>query len=353
MLTIKSHFCNYHVQFVEKLSDVLTSLANQEKIFYLIDKKFYSLYENFFKKLPSSKAIQIEATERQKSFEALQPLVLNLLEAGIKRDNTLVVIGGGITQDIGCFIASVLMRGIKWIFIPTTLLAQADSCIGSKSSINISSYKNMIGTFYPPKEVFIITSLLKTLTDDDFCSGIGEIIKFQLLSEGSGYGELIKEVSIIKENQTLLKKWIERSLDIKKSYIESDEFDQGRRNLLNYGHTFGHAYESATNYEIPHGIAVIMGIITASLLSLRLGMISNDYFNQLKSELMSWCENYFLILKKIKIELVIKAIKHDKKQTSSEINCILTSGLGQMKKTLVSLEDDVVPVIFDFISGIY
>ena len=349
MVIIKSHAHEYKAELFEDLSAGLDSIQKANNIFYLIDRKVYEYYKNILQDLPSDRVIQIDATEKQKSFEALTPLFLTLLDLGLKRDSLLFVIGGGITQDIGCFIASVMMRGIRWEFIPTTLLAQADSCIGSKSSINIGSYKNMLGTFYPPHRILIIPSLLTSLSAEDFCSGLGEVIKFQLLAGGSGYSELMSEINNIKRKPDIIKKWIQRSLEIKKAYIEHDEFDQGERNLLNYGHTFGHAYESATNYKIPHGVAVIMGILTASLLSVRLRKISQEYFNQLKHELIPFCNAYLPELQKVENSMILNAIKRDKKNTAAGINCILTSGLGKMNKVLVSL-DDIAPTVVSFIS---
>ncbi|MGV2387507.1 MAG UNVERIFIED_CONTAM: hypothetical protein LVR29_01675 [Microcystis novacekii LVE1205-3] len=165
------------------------------------------------------------------------------MELGFRKDCTLLVIGGGVIQDIGCFIASVLFRGIKWILIPTTLLAQCDSCIGSKSSINIQNFKNQIGTFYPPHEIILVFSVLKTLPSDEIRSGLGEIIKLNLLVGQSEVKQMKINLQKLSSDFLEIQNLILDALNIKRRYIERDEFDKGVRNILNYGHTFGHAYE--------------------------------------------------------------------------------------------------------------
>ena len=293
----------------------------------------------------------LDASEEQKSYEAIAPVFLALLSKGLKRDGNLVVVGGGAVQDIGCFVATVLARGIRWELVPTTLLAQADSCIGSKSSINIGTFKNQIGTFYSPHRVLLAPSVLSSLPWDDIRSGVGEIIKFQLLSGEAGFHELMGDLARLKEERELLPKWIARSLEIKKAYIEEDEFDRGRRNLLNYGHTFGHAYESATHYGIPHGIAVALGMLTATYVSVQLGMTPRPHFDVLKSALLPWCEPYGHLLRDVKVDDVTLAMRHDKKNTADGVNCILTRGYGQMEKCRVELDTLIAPSLRAFVSS--
>lgn len=264
----------------------------------------------------------------------------------------MVVIGGGVLQDIGCFIASVLFRGITWELIPTTLLAQADSCIGSKSSINIDSYKNQIGTFYPPHRVILVPDVLKSLPWDEIRSGLGEVVKLQLIAGQEGLEELMCDLDGLfpTGDWGVISKWVGRSMAVKKPYIEQDEFDRGIRNILNYGHTFGHAYESATKYAIPHGIAVLLGILTATFLSVRLGLVPASHYEDLKRRLTPWCHPYGGVLLKADREAILKAIKHDKKNTGDAVNCILTRGAGRMEKMKVDFLGDLVPAIGEFIS---
>lgn len=245
MLTVKSFAHNYTVEEFSSLRAALTSIGVGERASYLVDRRFAELHTAELSQIiPTERLVYVDATETNKSFEKLAPIFLQLLQSGLKRDGMIVVVGGGVLQDIGCFIASVLFRGVGWELIPTTLLAQADSCIGSKSSINIDVYKNQIGTFYPPNRVLLPAGVLASLPWDEIRSGLGEVIKLQLLAGEDGFRELMGDLQSFRGEVPVLAKWVTRSMAVKIPFIEADEFDRGIRNLLNYGHTFGHAYES-------------------------------------------------------------------------------------------------------------
>lgn len=344
-----------HAYTVESFSDLdaaLDAVSVPERAHWLVDKAVLKHHEPAFQgRLPESRSVIIEATEENKSYEAIAPVFLALLGKGIRRDGNLVVVGGGVVQDIGCFVATVLSRGIRWELVPTTLLAQADSCIGSKSSINIGSYKNQIGTFYSPHRVLLTSSVLSTLPWDEIRSGIGEIIKFQLLTSEPGFRELIADLGQFSSDPEVVARWIRRSLEIKKSFIEEDEFDRGRRNLLNYGHTFGHAFESATHYGIPHGIAVVLGMLTATYVSVRMGKADRKHFDDIRAALLPWCTPFGDQLTGVSIEDVLSAMRRDKKNTADGVNCILTRGFGQMEKCRVDIDGLVAPALDQLIQA--
>ena len=149
----------------------------------------------------------------------------------------------------------------------------------------------------------------------------------------------------------ILAKWVARSLAVKQPYIEADEFDQGIRNLLNYGHTFGHAYESAAHYAIPHGIGVVLGMLTATYISSRLGLVASAHHAELKALLAPWHEPYGKVLRSVDRDQVFQAIRHDKKNTGDAVNCILTHGFGWMEKRPVDFESQIVPAINNFIGS--
>lgn len=349
-LTIQSGDGDYSVEEFGALGDALRSITAGDRTVYLVDEDFSAIHtRELALALPRERAVHVRATESAKSLEALAPLVCRLLELGIRRDGTIVVIGGGTLQDIGCFIASVLFRGVAWELLPTTLLAQADSCIGSKSSINVGAYKNQVGTFYPPRRVLLVPGVLSTLPWDEIRSGLGEVIKLQLLAGEGGFRALMADLERLQAEPAVLAKWIRRSLEVKKRFIETDEYDQGIRNLLNYGHTFGHAYESATHYAIPHGIAVILGMLTATRISASLGLVPSSHYEELRSLLGPWYQPYQSKLSEASREEIVQAIRMDKKNASNAVNAILTRGFGQMEKRAVDLGADVVPVIRDFI----
>jgi 3-dehydroquinate synthase len=352
MLTIKSLTHDYTVEEFTSLGAALTSIAGGDRAFYLVDRRLAELHITELDPIiPAERVVYVDATEPNKSFERLTPVFLQLLQGGLKRDGVIVVLGGGVLQDIGCFIASVLFRGVRWELVPTTLLAQADSCIGSKSSINIGPYKNQIGTFYPPNRVLLPVGVLATLPRDEIRSGMGEVIKLQLLAGEDGFRELMRDMQDFHGQASILSKWVARSAAVKQPYIEADEFDRGIRNILNYGHTFGHAYESATHYEIPHGIAVILGMLTATFLSTRLGLAPASHYAELKTLLAPWHQPFGIHLQKVSRDDIFQAIKQDKKNTGQTVNCILTRGFGRMEKRPVELELDIMPAVNIFIEN--
>ena len=312
---IQSHTGPYKVIFDN-------NLINDNKIenlgtHYLIDRNVFKLFDNdkLFA-LSHKEVVLIDATEDAKSYKGIEPIITQLLTHNLKRDSVLVAVGGGITQDIACFIATTFMRGIKWTFIPTTLLAQADSCIGSKSSINFGKYKNLLGSFTPPNEIYVCDKFLNSLEDKDFKSGIGEIIKLLLINR-----ELVTPTEITREN---ISEYVYRAMMVKKRYIEEDEFDKGIRNILNYGHCFGHGIESATNFAIPHGIAITMGMNIANKLALDEGLITQDRYDDMHCTLFPVYEKYSRI--QINTKDVFAAMTKDKKNTGSKINLILPVG---------------------------
>lgn len=318
--------------------------------FCLVDSRILELYDAEVRTaLAGCRILAVHASEATKSYASLEPLFLALLEQGLKRDGTLLVIGGGVLQDIGCFIASVLFRGIPWSLVPTTLLAQADSCIGSKSSINLGPYKNQIGTFYPPRAVALTSDVLGTLAWDDMRSGIGEMLKLHLLTSEAEYQHLLTALAGLPRDTAALPASIQRSLRIKQRYIEEDEFDTGVRNLLNYGHTFAHAYESVTHYAIPHGIAVTLGVLTATFVSASLGLVTEGYFAILARELRAWYTPFERTLRDVDPAMLRRALLTDKKATAQGINCILTRGAGAMEKQLVPLDEVLLPAIGDLL----
>jgi 3-dehydroquinate synthase len=350
MLTIKSRVHDYTLEEFTTLPAALGAVSSRERCCFLIDKRFSELHREALAPLvPAERAIYVEATEEAKSLEATPPDFLEVLKRKLKRDGVLVVVGGGVLQDIGCFIASVLFRGIRWELIPTTLLAQCDSCIGSKSSINIGPYKNQLGTFYPPNRILLTPAVLGTLPWDEIRSGLGEVLKLQLLAGEEGFRELMRDLDGFKGQPERLAKWVRRSMEVKKPYIEADEFDRGIRNRLNYGHTFGHAYESATHYGIPHGIGVVLGMLTATYVSSRMGLAPAAHYAELKTLLAPWHQPYGEVLRRVERDAVFTAIRHDKKNTGDAVNCILTHGFGRMEKRAVNFESEVVPGVNNFI----
>jgi len=343
---VHSSIHDYEVSFEDDFRIPLENKIDQGDII-LIDEKVHDLYkENLTSSFNNCKHILITPLEEQKSYLKLSTIIEFLIESDFRKNHKLIAIGGGIVQDIAGFIASNMYRGVKWIFFPTTLLAQCDSCIGGKSSINFGKYKNQLGNFYPPYEIIINLGFLSTLTNLDIRSGLGEMIHFYLVSGEDDFNRIKSEYEASFSDKEVLKSLIHRSLQIKKKIIEIDEFDKKERLLFNYGHSFGHAIESKTNYRIPHGIAVCYGMDIANYLSLKFGYIS-EAIHQSIHELLekNWQE---IKLRSINVDEFIDALKKDKKNVGSRVNVILSHGPGKMFKTELSLNDQIFNYFEDY-----
>ena len=353
-MIIHSKIKSYSVEVVDHVlakRDLLRRKFPARRFFYVIDKTFLKLYQKPLKRLVGNDfVLSIKASEEHKSYVKLSDYYAALIRAGFKKNDVLVTFGGGILQDISGFIASTLYRGVPWVFFPTTLLAQADSCIGSKTSINFKDSKNLIGTFYPPDYIFIDTGLCASLKDTDFYSGVGEIIKFHLLSDRRGFTLLKKFVGAKDLRKSpYFNAIIQSTLAIKKSYFEKDEFDTGRRNLLNYGHTFGHALESASNFAISHGQAVVAGMGIANRLSLKRKLMKPQTYHSWEGILQKFYPRFRL--KSIESEKLIHYMKMDKKRTTSDLTAILASDLGRHQKVHDVKEKEVKEVYARFVAA--
>lgn len=323
-MIIQSHKGPYQVSFNPQF------LANSAKItkddcHYLVDARVATLYRKQLEnRLVRERTIFIDALEYNKSLQAIIPVIEKLVAARIRRGQVLVAIGGGIMQDICCFIASTLLRGVDWHFVPTTLLAQADSCIGSKSSINLGGAKNILGTFNPPRQIYIDPTFLDTLNEREIRSGIGEMLKVHAIAGPTAFDDIAQNFDQLFSDRKVLLHYIRESLLIKQRYIEIDEFDRDVRNIFNYGHSFGHAIEAATEYGIPHGIAVSMGMNLANYISLRRGMVGQAHYLRMSSILQ---KNYMPFAGvDIPINKLIEALLKDKKNTTTMLGLILPVG---------------------------
>lgn len=336
-IEIKSHRGIYKVEFVENAFLKMESIAN-EKTFFILDKNVSRIYEKQLAPiLNKSKSLIIEANELNKDLDCFPGYTSKLAELGVKRDCVLVAVGGGVIQDITCFLASTLFRGMSWFFYPTTLLAQADSCIGSKSSINVAGIKNLMGTFTPPNHIVIDVNFLKTLENEDVLSGIGEMIKVHGIGGFSKLTEISKDYENIVTNSQVMNEYIYKSLMIKKEIIEVDEFDTGIRNIMNYGHTFGHAIESATNYGVSHGIAVTIGQDMACLYAFENKLVSKATYDLAHNLLV---KNFGESRKtRVNFDLFLSAIKKDKKNIGSQVAIIIpTNDAFKIEKKLVDAD---------------
>lgn len=337
-LSIKSSIRDYEVFFSQSVLESLKGELQPDDVIFIDKKVFDHLQEDIQQFISINKHTFIDATEEQKSYTALTPIIENLIENQFRRGNRLIAIGGGITQDMTAFIASILYRGVEWLFYPTTLLAQADSCIGGKTSINIGLYKNQLGNFYPPQKIFIIPKFVRSLSELDFKSGMGEMLHFYLVSGEDDFAFYQDHYEKAFTDEKTLSVLVKRNLEIKKGFIERDEFDCGERLLLNYGHSFGHAIESLTNYAIPHGIAVSYGMDIANFISFRLGFIDDGVRQRVRSQLVKIWEG--TSIENIDVNDFEKALSRDKKNIGNTYQLILTKGIGDMLKHGITPNED-------------
>jgi len=332
LLNIPSKVNNYTLGFVDSVSEI-EDLIDQSNTITIIDHNVSELYPN----LNRDNNIVLVCNENSKTLEGTALLISNLINLKVNIKTKLVVIGGGILQDLVGFSASIYARGIEYILVPTTLLAQTDSCVGGKTSINFDSRKNLIGTFYPPTSIVICTKFLDTLSPLDYISGLGEIYKFHILQSKTPY---------FSPNSNI-ESMILDSLKYKVDILSRDEFDKGERKFLNFGHTFGHALESTSNHEIPHGVAVILGSILAVKLSNNLGYKVDNYDCIIKKGIdLIQKTNINFDPKWFDFDSLMEIVKSDKKSTGK-----LTMVLIDDKPFLENVED--VSILKETLKQIY
>ena len=315
-MKIKSHRGKYDVIFKQNIRD---AIASKDPNFFIVDIEIKKHYPTLFTDIKN--VIYITAKEENKNLEYCSLVIQALIKNNIKKNCVLIAVGGGITQDITCFIASTLFRGIDWHFVPTTLLSQADSCIGSKSSINFKNIKNLLGNFYPPKKIYCCSDFLETLPIQQIKSGLGEILHFLFIGRSKLLHSFVSDYPNLLNLEPTINTYIKECLYIKKRTIEKDEFDIGVRRINNFGHMFGHALETATDYKLSHGQAVTVGMSIANYISYNLKYIDHStyIFNQKIIEVNLPEFN----LTKNQTNLFYAALKKDKKNINNSLVCIL------------------------------
>lgn len=298
-LNIKSLTGTYSVDFCENISTTIQNITHCNIV--VVDSKVYNLYKNHFENI--KEIVLFECNESNKTLEGASFIIRAFIEKKLKSNAHVAIIGGGILQDAAGFACSVYCRGIKYTLIPTTLLSQCDSCVGGKTSINFESVKNILGTFYPPKNIYICPKFTETLNESDYLSGFGEILKFNLLKNN------------LQDKDNSLDKLIYDSIKYKIDIIELDEFDKKERKFLNFGHTFGHALEITSDYKIPHGTAVLFGILIANKVSIELGYLSKQKELDIFNYIFDYIKHQNLEETWFNSDVLLDIVKLDKKNT--------------------------------------
>ncbi len=275
------------------------------------------------------KTITIPAGEAYKNLETVHQIYQKLIEDKFDRNDVLVALGGGVIGDMTGFTAATYLRGIRFIQLPTSLLAMVDSSIGGKTGVDFQAYKNMVGAFYQPQTVYMNLDTLHTLPEREFYSGFGEIVKHGLIKDKAYYNWLLAHAeSILAKEPELLEETIYRSLLVKQQVVENDPYEKGERALLNFGHTLGHAVEKLMNFSLLHGECVSLGIVTAAYLSTTLGHITEEDYRAVLDTLKAFHLPVSLPADTLDINEVVLATKNDKKMDSGKIKFILLESIG-------------------------
>ena len=329
---IKSNEISYPIfienQTINELKEKIFSNVNGRNYLVIISQKVEKIYGKELD-IPKSNKFVLKDGEKEKNFNNYKKIIEIALEMKLSRQDFIIAIGGGVVGDLAGFVASTYMRGINFLQVPTTLLACVDSSVGGKTAINTKFGKNLVGTFYQPKAVFINPKILKTLDDRQFKTGMGEVVKYAFIEKSCLCDEIFnltnflneKHKEILERQEKVLAQLIEMCVKLKKSVVEKDEKESSLRKILNFGHTYGHAIEKYTNYKkYTHGEAIVEGMKFAFDMALKRNLIDKNY----KFFAEDIIKNFdFVSIPKFKLEKMLQIMQLDKKADGKTITMIL------------------------------
>lgn len=322
---------------VEVLKDEILNYINNKNYIVIFCEKVYKLYVKVLN-FPKDKIFVLKDGEEQKNFSNYSKIIDFALSKKLTREDFIIAIGGGVVGDIAGFAASTYMRGINFIQVPTTLLADTDSSVGGKVAINTKFGKNFVGSFYQPNAVFINVNFLKTLDERQFKSGLGEVVKYAFIENSCKTEEKSNLINFLTEHaekilakdMLILMELIKICIQLKISVVEQDEKESGLRKILNFGHTYGHAVEKITNYKkYTHGECVVAGIHFALDLAAKLNLIDKEYKFLCKDLLKKFS---FKPMPTFNINKIIDIMTLDKKATKEYIKFILPTKYSEVEE---------------------
>lgn len=330
----------------ESLPDFIKEYNLSKRTFIILDKKIELIYGSVIKKvinaLPGEKySFSIKSSEGVKSFRTARQIFSKLSEEKFARDTLIIAIGGGTIGDVTGFVASTYMRGVSLVHIPTTLLSAIDSSIGGKTAINFRTVKNLIGTFYQPSFVIVDTNFFKSLSQKELVSGFGEVIKYSYLTDGKFYSNLLSNYDLLMSmDLNLLNKVAYECIKIKSAVVSKDEQDlSGLRKILNFGHTFAHAFESNSLYRLSHGKAVIAGIVSALFLSFKKGLINKKQLDHMIDLPLKFKSS--IQLRNFEEKEIFKLMSYDKKNKKGDTQFVLIKNFGEIIIDLNANEKEI------------
>jgi 3-dehydroquinate synthase len=327
---------SYDIEFSQGNSptkNILREINKHKSPLLLVDSQIIELYFNKMLELDKVPIISIDAMEENKNISSVLEVVDFMEKNKATKISMLFVIGGGIVQDLGAFSGAMYKRGLPWTFVPTTLLAQGDSCVGGKTALNHKKTKNLLALFSAPRRVIIDTGFLSSLSQGDLLSGIGEIFRL-CITGGSSFLKVFERYlpDFLAGDAQATKHLIATSLSVKRAIVEFDEFELDIRRSMNYGHSFGHALEALTNYSIPHGVGVTIGILVENEIAYQRGMLAlneRDYLLTLGRQIVPIeCLKTFA---STSLDGVLDLLSRDKKAEGSKLKLATLESIGKIK----------------------
>lgn len=326
---------NYKLKGFQDLESICslinTKLSNQGCL--VVDRKVFDIHLKKYIKIDKKRIYLVDASESIKNIDT----VLNICEFyamhNINKGSDIYVIGGGILQDLGGSASYLFKRGVPWSYLPSTLLGISDSCLGGKTAVNFKTYKNLLGLFSAPRELILCSDFIESLTFQDLACGYGEIFRLSLTGGEKSF-EIFKNniQNSLNGDKSAMKSLIISSLLVKKAVIEEDEYEINIRKSMNYGHTIGHAVEAITDFKIPHGIGVAIGILIENDLSRRLNMMDATLCKEIIQSAKSIIDHRYIdLLSESSFSNISEHLRKDKKTVGNKANFTYLKNIGNMQ----------------------
>jgi 3-dehydroquinate synthase len=315
----------------------------------LTDDRVGSLYGGELRNILDGKCRKVITAafphgEGSKTLDTVREVYRTLIEEEFDRGDMILALGGGVVGDMAGFAAATYLRGIDYVQIPTTLLAQTDSSIGGKTGVDFDGYKNMVGAFLMPKLVYMNVSALQTLDSRQFFNGFAEVMKAGLIRDLEFYLWLIDHLYEIHDRDTeILEEMILRSCGIKKAVVEADPLERGERAILNFGHTIGHALEKASDFRLLHGEAVALGMVAAAFISWKKELLTKEEYYEVRDMMVPFCLP--ITMTDMVPEDVVELVGKDKKKTGTQIKFILLEGIGNAVINMQVSKEDMLEAV--------
>lgn len=339
---------SYDILFSDSFSGLILALSDikaPQKLLIVTDTNVEKLYADEVKTILTQNGYDtavyaFEAGEEHKNMDSILGICGACIEHGLDRKSMIIALGGGVVGDMAGFAAAIYMRGIDFVQIPTTLLSQSDSSVGGKTGIDFASGKNILGAFHQPRLVYINVSTLKTLPDEQFVSGMGEVIKHGIIRDKEFFAYLKDNFEKIKalDSETLIK-MDKSNCAIKADVVMQDEKEMGLRAILNFGHTIGHAVESAYDFKKTHGECVGIGMIAASYIAAERGLISDKELAEIEAMLTMY--GFETRVKLPDNDTVFEIMQKDKKKISGKLKFVLPVRIGEVTQTTDVTRDEI------------